>query len=256
MFFILSKVLIILIQPLNWIVGLLIFSLLSKKAKRKKRSLLIATLLLVFFTNHFTFNQFVRWWEPESIRTDQIAEAYDIGILLGGYSNFFVRPNQDRHNFNKAADRFTQTFDLYRQGKIRKILLTGGSGEILGYAVPEAEQMRQLLIRWGVPDSCIIVENESRNTHENAVFTKSILQQKYPGQSCLLITSAFHMPRASRCFDKVGLEYMPFCVDYMSEYTSFRPASILFPNRDCLHRWEVMIKEMVGMAAYWLKGYI
>lgn len=256
MFFILSKTLLFLIQPLNWIIGLMIYSLWTKHPKRKRKAIWIALVMLLFFTNHFIFNQFIRWWEPETITADQIVEPYDVGILLGGYSNFFIRPNEHHHNFNRAADRFTQTYELYKKGKIRKIMLSGGSGDLIGEQVAEAHQIRQLLLDWGVPDSCIIVENNSRNTHENATMSKEILAAQYPGQKYLLITSAFHMPRAARCFQKEQLNFTPYCVDYFSEYVSFRPAALFIPNRDCLYRWEAIIKEIFGLLAYRLRGYI
>ena len=152
MFFILSKVLFFLIQPLNWVLGLMLYSLLAKKAVRKKCSLLLAVVLGFFFTNHFIFNEVVCWWEVETVTMDEISTPYDIGILLGGYSNPHIRPTADRMNFSRSANRFLNAYELYRTGKIRKILLTGGSGSILQNHPSEAVDAREFLLEVGVPD--------------------------------------------------------------------------------------------------------
>ena len=256
MFFILSKVLVFLIKPINWIWFSLLYALFGKRPKWKKRSLIAAVVLFLIFTNHFLFNLSARWWEVETITADQVLESYDIGILLGGYSNFNIRPNHDRHNFSERANRFNNAIELYHQGKIKKLLLTGGSGSLLENEPSEAEAMRSYLIQTGVPDSNIIIEGASRNTRENATLSKAILDKDYPNASCLLITSAWHMRRAMGCFDKVELVYTPYSTDHLSEKIRPVPESILFPDRLGLYRWEVIIREIVGYIMYWLQGYI
>ena len=256
MFFILSKTLNILIMPLNWVIGFALYAAFGKNVKWKRRSLLSAIVLLIFFTNHFFFNQVMKAWEYDTITMDQLQDTFDIGILLGGYSNPNIIPGHDRHNFGPSASRFTNTLELYHQGNIRKILLTGGSGRILDIEPSEALLVRDFLIRIGIPAEDIIIDPDSRNTRENAVFTKKILDEKYPNASCLLITSAFHMRRAMRCFDKVGIEYTPFSVDFHGERTRFVPESFILPDRLGFFRWEMMIKEWVGIVFYKLRGYI
>ncbi len=256
MFFILSKLLLFLIQPLNWIVGLLFYSLFTKHQKRRKTSLWIATLLLLFFTNHFLFNQIVRLWEPTTALSTELKQRYDIGILLGGYSNHDIIRSADRHTFSERANRFTQALELYKKGKIKKLLLTGGSGSLLEDKPSEALRVKPFLLLMGVPDSAIILEPDARNTYENAVFSQRILAQGFPDASCLLITSAWHMPRAMGCFAKAGVSFQPYCVDYLSESTRFVPGSLLLPNNNTLYRWSLLIKEWVGYLVYWMKGYI
>ena len=104
MFFVLSKVLFFLIQPINWIVWPLIYALFGKKKKWRKRALILSLSTGLFFSNHFIFNQFVKLWEVDTITTPDIKKPYDIGILLGGYSNFFIKPDADRHNFSKPTN--------------------------------------------------------------------------------------------------------------------------------------------------------
>ncbi|MGK0365939.1 MAG: uncharacterized SAM-binding protein YcdF (DUF218 family) [Saprospiraceae bacterium] len=256
MFFVLSKVLFFLIQPINWIVWPLIYTLFGKNKKWKKKTLIISLVAGLFFSNHFIFNQFVKVWEVDTITTPDITESYDIGILLGGYSNFYLQPNEDRHNFNERGTRFFQAFELYKKGKFKKFLLTGGSGAVLRTDKNEAILTRELLLRLGVPDTDIIVESAARNTFENALFTHEILEEKYPDASLLLITAAWHMRRSIGCFDRFDLEYTPFSVDFMGEENQYIPASLIIPNSITIWRWELLIKEMIGYMVYRARGYI
>ena len=255
MFFVLSKVLFFLIQPLNWVVGLFLYSVFGKNQKWKKRCRNTSLILLIFFTNHFLFNLVMRGWETDLYPVTELPQTYDIGIVLGGYSNFFLE-DQGVYNFSPHANRLTQSVQLYRRGIIKKILLTGGSGGVLKKQPSEAQMLLPYLLESGIPREDIILEPKSRNTHENALFTKQLLSEQYPNASCLLITSAFHMRRSKGCFRKEGVAFTPFSVDPIGERLRFVPGSLLIPNRDGFYRWELLIKEWVGYVVYWMRGYI
>ena len=256
MFYVLSKLLYFLIQPINWVMAAMMYSFFSKNPKRKKRSLAFALVIALFFSNHFIFNQFMNLWEVDPVRITSLEKSYDIGILLGGYSNFYKHDNNDRHNFNERANRFNNALELYYAGKIKKIFLTGGSGNLLGAQHSEAILVKEYLLRIGIPLKDIIIESQSRNTRENALFTQKILQEKYPNASCLLITSAWHMRRANACFKKLDMHYDCFPVDYVGEKTRWAPESMLIPDRLGFYRWEILIKELVGYFVYGLRGYV
>ncbi len=256
MFFILSKILYFLIQPINWVIGLMAYSLFSKKPARKRKALMWALILALLFTNRLLFNQVAKIWEVRTITADQIDEPYDIGILLGGYSNGQILPQHDRMNFSTRSNRFLNAFELYKTGKVKKLLLTGGSGDLLQNAPGEAAKVKEFLVRTGVPPEDIIVENESKNTWENAVNTKKILDKDYPNARCLLITSAWHIRRAEGCFIKTGIDCTPFSVDFFTEKDRLAPENALIPDRYGFQLWEYMIKEWVGYLAYMAKGYL
>ncbi len=255
MFFILSKVLFFVIQPLNWIIGLLIYTVFSKRPKWKKRTRNAALILLVFFTNGFIANLVTRAWESDIYSISSLRQNYDIGIVLGGYSNFNIQA-RERYNFSASANRLTQAVELYKEGKIKKLLLTGGSGSLLREAPNEAEEIRPFLIKMGVLESDLIIEPKARNTHENAIFTKKILEKDFPNASCLLITSAYHMRRSKGCFKKEKVAFTPFSTDLFGEEIRFSPSLLFIPNSGCLSRWELLIKEWVGYIVYTLSGYI
>ena len=256
MFFIISKLLLFLIKPINWVLFLLLYALFSKKRNRKRKAVVIAVVMTLFFSNRFIFNQFAKIWEVKTITADEIIRPYKVGILLGGYSNGHIVPRHERHNFSFVSNRFINTYELYRTGKIEKILLTGGSGDVLKDQPPEAPMVAEFLKRIGVPEKDIIVEGESRNTYENAIFTKNILQQKNIRGNYLLITSAWHIRRAQGCFEKAGVSFTPYSVDFFSEADRWHPENTIFTCSEGFYLWEKMMKEWVGYAVYWMQGYL
>ncbi|MBV6653923.1 MAG: YdcF family protein [Mameliella sp.] len=255
MFFILSKLLVFLVKPITWLTVLLFLSWFSGNPKRKRRYVMLALVVLLVFSNGFLFNAMISTWEPETLTADKIASPYAVGILLGGYSNQNIVPGHDRHNFNSRANRFTNALELYKQGKIKKLLLSGGQGSIIKRNLPEASVMVSYLETMGVPRSDIIVEDKSRNTYENALFSKAILKEKGIDGPYLMITSAWHMPRSIGCFEAVELEVTPYAVDYITQKWAPSPQQIFLPSARTFSLWELIIKEWVGILAYKLKGY-
>jgi len=256
MFFILSKLLAFLLRPVNWIFFLLLGSLFFKKEKRKKRLLISAVTLFFFFSNAFIFNLVIRWWEKETPEVFYQTDNYDVAVLLGGYSDMNVKAKGDLHHLSGSGNRFHHALQLYQTGKFKKWLLSGGSGRLLDQEEKEAGLVHELLIRLGVDEKDILVEDQSRNTRENALFSKKILEQQNLGNNYLLITSAWHMPRARACFEKVGLQVTPYCTDYKGKKIEFRPEPILLPNAGTLNDWDFLIKEWVGYLVYWMKAYL
>lgn len=199
-------------------------------------------------------------WEERTITIKDIDQPYDVGILLGGYSKSTKEVLDTNHLFllNSSASRLTQAVELYKLGKLKKLLLSGGNGNILQAGVAEAENAKRYLIRLGIPAADIIIEPKSRNTRENALFTKEILQKEnnIAGKQLLLITSAFHMYRAEKCFTRIGLTATPFSVDFHAPSNLVFQISDLVPSPKAIEDWQLLIKEWVGTGVYRLRGYI
>ncbi len=257
MFFFLSKLLNFLVRPLNWIVALLVFAAFAKSERWRRRTFAAGLVLLWLLTNHAFFNLVVRGWEPPPVAAASIDPPAEVAIVLGGYSNPYILPSDDRYNFAWNANRLTQALELYFQGRVRRLLLSGGSGNPFDQSYSEAREVVRLLTLLGIPEQDLIVEGRSRNTHENAVRSKAVLDSLgLSSQKCLLITSAWHMPRALGCFRKAGLDVQPYPVDYMSERWRWTPSMWLWPNPMDLHRWTLLWNEWAGYVVYWLKGYL
>ncbi len=250
MFFILSKLLLFLISPSFWIIALLVGSFLTKKERRKKVLRVTVLCLFLVFSNPFLLNVLVRGWQPAPVDLPK-GKKYSAAIHLGGVSMTDI---DKRMYFGEAADRFIQLTKLYHTGVVQHVLVTGGSPVIFGKStVSEADQLHQQLLMQGIPDSSIIAENISRNTFENAVNTKHILDSLKLSPPYVLITSAIHVPRATAVFKKAGLEVIP----YPSAYTEIKQKfniNDLIPSLDVLTDWNFFLKEIVGFAVYRITG--
>ncbi len=254
MFFFFSKLLYFLISPLNWIIAALFFSLFKKDSKKKKRFLIIAITLSLFFSNEFIFNVFINQWEYKATPIDSV-KTYDYGILLGGMITFDDQIN--RINSQRSIDRLIQTILLYKKHHIKKIFISGGSGSVTNPDMLEAKYLKNYLINIGIPENDILIETKSRNTHENAVYTAEALGDTIiKNSSFLLITSATHLPRATKCYHKVGIYAMPFATDRYGGPYKLLFDYFLIPNAETLSNWNVLIKEYVGVIAYYFAGYI
>lgn len=254
MFFLLSKTLNYLTMPLVIICLLFLFSWVLKS---KKKALLfkIGFALLLLFSNDFITNEVIRLWELPATPFQEIKKKYAIGILLTGVTKGNMVPD-DRVYFHRGADRVTHTLQLYRLGIIDKILISGGSGSLTERRTKEADEIADALILMGVAGEDLIIENESRNTHESAVAIKKILQDSISSSECLLITSAFHMRRSRACFAKIDWPCDTFTTDFLIHERKFTPDVLVIPRLDSLQIWHIMIREWVGMVAYKLSGYI
>lgn len=255
MFFILSKTLGYLVRPLVIVVLFFVAGLLTKKAKRKKWLLGIGFVLLFLFSNEFIANEVMSRWEVKAVPFDSIGRKYTYGILLCGAAKSEVGP-PDRVYIGSAADRINHTLQLYKLGYIERILISGGSGRLIDIGVREADELAGLLQLMGVPKEDILVENQSRNTHESAEEVMKILQPRTRPADCLLITSASHMRRSMACFARVGWSCKPFSTDFQGHVRKFSPDVLIIPKLEAFLWWQILLKEWTGYFAYWMAGYI
>ena len=246
-----------LIQPLNWIVGLLLVSWLVKNHAWRKRLFVTGMVMLLFFTNGLISNTLLKAWEVEPTPIAELPH-YKAGIILTGITDREMKP-RDRVYFHKGADRVTHALHLYRVGKIDKIVISGGNSEVIPEDddVAEADNIVGFFTMAGVPYEDILIDNQARNTHESAVNCKRMLEQKFPGARHLVITSAFHMRRAKPCYDKVGLDVDGFSCDFNTgRGEEFNLFGAILPSSGAIHQWNILLKEWVGIVAYKLRGYI
>ncbi len=254
MFFILSKTINFLTMPLVIICVLLLLSVFLRPVRWKYNLLRVGLALLLFCSNDFILNEFMRAWEIPPTPFAEIRKHYRWGILLSGVTKSEMEP-KDRIYFSQGADRVTHTFQLYKDGFIQKILVTGGSGS-LDKEQREADEIASVLRMMGTKPEDIVTENNSRNTHESAVEVKSLLTGQTRPEECLLITSAFHMRRSSACFRRVGWTMDTFSTNFLSHKRKFAIDVLLIPKPDALVGWHILTKEWVGYVAYSIAGYI
>jgi uncharacterized SAM-binding protein YcdF (DUF218 family) len=255
MFFFLSKTLNYLTMPLVIICFLFLLSWLFKNGKWKGRFYKTAFVLLLLLSNDFLCNEVVMLWELPATPLSEVKKEYAIGILLTGVTKGNMIPD-DRVYFQRGADRVTHTLQLYKTGIIKKILVSGGSGSLMERKRQEADEIADALRLMGVPDSDILIENQSRNTHESAEAVRAMLKDSVSSTDCLLITSSFHMRRSRACFKKASWPMDTFTTDFLSHERKFTLDVLFAPRADALLNWTIMTREWVGMIAYKAMGYI
>ncbi|AEL26826.1 YdcF family protein [Cyclobacterium marinum] len=208
---------------------------------------------MVIFSNLYLFNQVAKYWETSLSLIDSLPDNR-IAVLLGGMARQDLRTK--RIIFSKSSDRLFQSLALLKNGKINQIVISGGPEDPLNIRSSEAKFLKDYLLKLGFDEDEIIVEGKSRNTFENALFSKKIFDQRKLSKSIVLITSGFHMFRAKRCFEKQGFEVTPFITDPLSTYRPLEYSDLIVPHPEVLYYWNLLFKEWVGVIAYKLNNYI
>lgn len=253
MFFYLSKILAFVITPLVWVLALLFVSLFSKNTTRKKKSLKASLIILLILSNPFLYDEFMRTWEVPAIEQNSLTKNYDAVIVLGGMIKY--DDQLKRIQFDRGSDRLLQAIELYKKGYAKKILFCGGSGSILHPEAKEANYARSYMLTLGIPEEDIIIETNSRNTHENALEAKKIIDKEFPNGKFIAITSAFHMRRAMGCLNNEGIAATPYSTDRMSGPRKYEFDHLFIPNIEAITGWNKVIHEITGYLVYKLMGY-
>ncbi|MEO5374769.1 MAG: YdcF family protein [Alphaproteobacteria bacterium] len=169
-------------------------------------------------------------------------------IVLGGFVDQFISAARGQPSVNGAVGRLIEFVALAREHPEARLIITGGSGDPLRQDIKEAGVARDVLRRLGFDDGRVVFEDQSRNTWENAVFSKALMTPA-PGETWVLITSAFHMPRAMGAFRAVDWPVLPYPVGYQTEG---RMTWRIGVGKGLSSLW--VAHEWIGLVAYWLMG--
>lgn len=254
MFFVLSKVVAFILKPIGFLfIGLLLIWR-NRKNKRVTHYIMGTAALLYVFSNELIMNELANLYEfPATSRTE--IKPHDVGIVLtGGLMNEEKEPVENLF-LGHHADRFAQAFLLYKEKKIRKILISGGDLNLISRPIkPEGRLAAEFLIQCGVKPNDIILEDASVNTYQNAKFTAALLRSKFPQGRYVLLTSASHLPRAIACFKKQQINVTPFGTDYISKKRRFLWVQII-PSGFAFEDAQSLAHEWVGYLTYKIMGY-
>ncbi|GLK78336.1 YdcF family protein [Methylopila turkensis] len=176
-------------------------------------------------------------------------------VVLGGSFDTAIAGARQEVALAAAAERLTAVAELARRWPEARILFSGGSNALAGDdGVTEAELARRLFVSFGVAESRLIFDARSRNTVENARFSREAAGRAAAGR-WLLVTSAYHMPRAVGCFRAAGFPVEAWPVDYRTRgpQDAWAPSASFSAG---LRRIDMAAREWVGLVAYWLLGYV
>jgi uncharacterized SAM-binding protein YcdF (DUF218 family) len=256
-FFVLAKVLWFVVQPSTLALGAVIAgAALSATAwRRLSRWMLwggIAAMLVLGLSP--IGDAMVRPLEARFAHADIDKAGAPIAgiIVLGGAEDSRAGETGEVAGLNEAAERYTEAVALARRLPNARLVFTGGSATLIRSGPVEADTAMRLFLALGIPKERITLENQSRDTHENAVFTARLVAPK-PGERWLLVTSAWHMPRAVGCFRKAGFAVEAWPVDYRAPQR-LDPTLWHTSIPDGLRRIDWATREYIGLVAYYLAG--
>jgi uncharacterized SAM-binding protein YcdF (DUF218 family) len=256
-FFVLSKTLGAMVLPTNFLIelGLLGAFLLVTRVALLGRKLLLATVLLLAICGFSPLgNLLIYPLEQRFPSWDAGQGAPDGIIVLGGPVDADLSVAHGTPVIKSAADRIIAAAALAQRFPNARLVYTGGSANLISNDAKEADYAAEIFESLGIPQSRLIIERLSRNTAENAAFTMDLVKPK-AGERWLLVTSAFHMPRAMGLFRKVGFAVEPYPVDWRA---GGRDDLFSFTNYadDGLGRTDTAVREWIGLVAYRLTGRI
>lgn len=242
MFFFLAKILEIFIYPLTWIAALAIAAVAVRKPLYRRRLSIITAVAILLFSNPFLLGRIARWWDIRKMPAFKPADHYSCAIVLGGFAS--ENPHGGGY-FNGASDRFIEAVKLFKTGRVSHILVSSGNASLHPDGFREADWVKTQLQIFGVPDSCILIEDQSRNTRENASLSKAVLQKAGLHGPYLLVTSAFHMRRALGIFKDNGFDVIPYPCHFVA---GNGPGSLadFIPDGGVIGNWNTYTKEIAG----------
>lgn len=255
MFFYLSKIVGILLDPANLLAVLFVLALLAFAMKWGKagRACLFAsfTLLLLFGILPIGHNG-LYYLESRVTRPVEMPANLNGVLVLGGAVETLKSARSGETEFNEGVERVLSAMALSRHYPQATILFSGGANKLFGNKGSEAEQIAIFMKDMGFDVQNIEYEEKSRNTFENFELShRKIAPEK--GDQWLLVTSAFHMPRSLAIARKMGWDLIPYPVDYRSQgrYLLLPPKLDVLDN---LYASKIFLREMTGLAAYKITG--
>jgi uncharacterized SAM-binding protein YcdF (DUF218 family) len=253
--FYISKIFWLVAQPLSLALLLLLAGLIAGLLKwtRIKALASVAAALVLFFTL-FTSTGAVllQSLEDRIARAELPAGGPACIITLGGGFESEVIAARGGFEMTQAGDRFVETLRLAMQFPEARLLISGGDGSLSGAYEGDAVVGTRFFEAFGVPAARVIRETQSRDTFENAGNTEGLLKENGL-ERCLLVTSAFHMPRSVGLFRKLGLEVLPWPTDYRTTGTARLALDLTQPSTNS-QLMTTALREWTGLLFYYLAG--
>ena len=240
------KILPLLFSPLFLLISLIILGLILNS----KKISLIGIAILIIFSVPIVSNKLMAYLESdyELIEPSKVETADAIVVLSGMVSTIKTKDGLD-YEWGGGVDRFFTGIDLFNLNKAPTLIFTGGKLP-WSIGVPEGEFLKKEAIKLGIPKKDILITENVENTDQEAKAIKKLLLSDNP--KIILVTSAFHMPRAQLVFEAAGINIIPFPVDFKTgtgklTFMNFIPSASSFADTS------FFIREMIGRIYYNLK---
>ena len=240
-----NKILPIIISPLGLITILLVLGIFRKKMLPS----VIGLMILMILSLPIVSGQLIKFLEQSYTPTNpnEIVSA-DTVIVLSGMVKTIEHNNGVQYEFSDAVDRIFAGIKLLKMGKAQKIILTRGQLP-WSLGVPEGEFLAEFVQSQGIDPNKILLTEIVQNTNDEA---KAISQMLPKNSEVILVTSAFHMPRAKKVFQNQNLKVVPFAVDFRSSTKKIDILDFL-PQANAFKDSNFYFREIIGRAYYSLR---
>ena len=242
----LHKILPLLVSPLSIV---LIIILVGTFLKSKKTNL-FGLFFLVICSLPIVSNKLTFYLEKDySLEDISNISKDDAMVVLSGMIKVIKTNKNLDYEFNDAIDRILLGIDLFKENKAPLLILTNGKLP-WSVGIPEGEYLKKFSIKYGIPEKSILLTDNVQNTEQEAKSVKKILNSNY--SNIILVTSAFHMPRAKKVFEAVNIKVIPFAVDF--RHTEKEIIFLDFiPSAVALNETSKFFREIIGRLYYSLK---
>jgi uncharacterized SAM-binding protein YcdF (DUF218 family) len=256
MFFVLSKIFDLAFAPLSW--ALLAVTVAGVAVWRKRPRLAMAALvgalvLLYAFSIEPVSNALQRSLERPPRTTMRAGVTYDAVVVMGGLVDVYATEPGGPPSLDDNIERLLSAWDVWRSGRARAIVVSGGAPDPDVVPVVEARVLADQLAAWGVPRDKILVDDTAVNTRDNATHVSTLARPR-GWKDVLVVTSAAHMARAKGCFEAVGLSVDTLAVDFRAYDRRFYTGSVL-PRASALAMSTGALREYAGRFVYRVLGY-
>jgi uncharacterized SAM-binding protein YcdF (DUF218 family) len=237
-----NKILPIIVSPLGLIIILLLFGIFRKKIW----PLLIALMLLIILSLPIVSRQLIKFLEQDyTLISPNNVDSADTVIVLSGMIRTIKQNNGIYYEFSDAVDRVFAGIELLKLNKAQKIILTRGKLP-WSLGIPEGEFLAQFVKSQGIKQNQVILTEAVQNTNDEAIAVSKILPKN---SKIILVTSAFHMPRAEKVFANQNLKVIPYAVDFRSVEKKIDVLDFL-PQANAFKDSSFYFREIIGRTYY------
>ena len=242
----LHKVLPLIASPLFLIIFLIILGIIIKS----KKITLFGVVILILCSLPIISGKLINYLEKDYTLQDASAiNNADAIVVLSGMLKTIKVDDKLKYEFGGAVDRILSGIDLFKNNKASLLILTKGQVP-WSLGIPEGEYLKEFAIKFGVPKESILLTDNVQNTDQEAKSVKKLLNSN--DVKVILVTSAFHMPRAKKVFEASNIKVIPFAVDFKSSNIKLTFMGFI-PSAKSFSGTSYFVKEIIGRLYYRLK---
>ena len=242
----LHKILPLIVSPLF----LIIFLIISGTIIKSKKITLFGVVILIFCSLPIISNKLIHYLQKDyTLQDASTINNADAIVVLSGMLKTIKVDDKLKYEFADGVDRILSGIDLFRNNKASLLILTKGQVP-WSLGIPEGEYLKEFAIKFGVPKKSILLTENVQNTDQEAKSVKKLLNSN--NVKVILVTSAFHMPRAKKVFEASNIKVIPFAVDFINSHNKLTFMDFI-PSANSLGETSFVVREMIGRLYYNLK---